>query len=170
MGCNNALIDAQLEAMFARTDEEMRQTEQPMECLTERTQHKRKRRTRFFSNEAALKQHHCKPPHCCKAINRVNNLEKDLRSSEKAPTNPTKQQLRQTTLDGSTSSENGPSPSKKFMVEEVQVGSAPAEHAEHWKTPEIVESTLKYTALTFKKTFDTNNKKKRPSTIERRYP
>ena len=29
------------------------------------------------------------------------------------------------------------------MVEEVQIGGAPAEHAEHWKAPEIVESALK---------------------------
>ena len=29
-----------------------------------------------------------------------------------------------------------------MVVEEVQVGGAPAEHAEHWKAPEIVESAL----------------------------
>ena len=29
------------------------------------------------------------------------------------------------------------------MVEEVQVGHTPAEHTEHWKAPEIVESALK---------------------------
>ena len=40
MGCNNTLTDAQLKAMFATTDEEMRQIEQAMECLIERTQHK----------------------------------------------------------------------------------------------------------------------------------
>ena len=45
------------------------------------------------------------------------------------------------------------------MVEEVQVGSAPTERAEHWKAPEIVESALKYTALTVRKTFDSNNKR-----------
>ena len=45
------------------------------------------------------------------------------------------------------------------MVEEVQVGGAPAEHAEHWKTSEIVESALKYTALTFRKAFNSSNKK-----------
>ena len=61
MGCNNTLTDAQLEAMFATTDEEMRQIEQLMECLIERTQHKCKMCTRFFSNKAALKQHHCEP-------------------------------------------------------------------------------------------------------------
>ena len=83
MGSNNALTDAQLEAIFATTDKEMRHIEQPMECLMERTQHKCRRCTRFFSNEAALKQHHCKPPikeekypHCDKAINLANNLEK----------------------------------------------------------------------------------------------
>ena len=45
------------------------------------------------------------------------------------------------------------------MVEEVQVVGAPAEHAEHWKAPEIVESALKYTALTFRKAFSINNKR-----------
>ena len=43
MGCNNTLTDSQFEAMFATTDEEMRQIEQPMECLIKRTQHKSKR-------------------------------------------------------------------------------------------------------------------------------
>ena len=61
MGCNNILTDAQLEAMFATTDEERRQIEQPIKYLIERTQHKCKRRTKFFSNKAALKQHHCEP-------------------------------------------------------------------------------------------------------------
>ena len=55
--------------------------------------------------------------------------------------------------------ENGPSTPKKLMVEEVQVVGAPAEHAEHWKAPEIVESALKYTALTFRKAFSINNKR-----------
>ena len=45
------------------------------------------------------------------------------------------------------------------MVEKVQVGGAPAGHVEHWKIPETVESTLKYTALTFRKAFNTNNKR-----------
>ena len=44
------------------------------------------------------------------------------------------------------------------MVEETQVGDKPAEHAEHWKAPEIVGSTLKYMALTFRKVFNTRNK------------
>ena len=113
MVCNNTLTDAQLEAMFVTTDKEMRHIKQRMECLIERTRHKCKRCTKFFSNEAGLRQHHCEPPikkgkcpHCGKAINRVNNLEKHLRSCEKAPTYPTKQQLCQATLDGPTSSEN----------------------------------------------------------------
>ena len=59
MGCSKNLTDNQLEAMFTETDEEMRKIEQPMECLIERTKHKCKRCTRFFSNEAALKQHPC---------------------------------------------------------------------------------------------------------------
>ena len=45
------------------------------------------------------------------------------------------------------------------MVEEVQVDGAPAEHVEHWKAPEIVESALKYTAVTFRKLYNTNNKR-----------
>ena len=57
MGCNKTLTDDQLEVMFTATDEEMRQIEQPIECLIEKTKHKCKRCTRFFSNEAALKQH-----------------------------------------------------------------------------------------------------------------
>ena len=107
MGCNKNLTDDQLEAMITVTDEEMRQTEQPIECLIERTKRKCKRCTRFFSNEAALKQQHCDPqikkekcPHCSKTINRANDLEKHLRSCEKAPTHPSKRQLCQTTLDG----------------------------------------------------------------------
>ena len=84
MGCNNTLTDAQLKAMFAKTDKEM-PIERPMECLIERTQHKCKRFTRFFSNESTLKQHPCEPPikmdkcpHCGKAIIRANNLEMHL--------------------------------------------------------------------------------------------
>ena len=98
-------------------------------------------------------------PHCAKVINCANNLEKHLRSCEKAPTHPPKQQLRQATLDGPTSSKNGLSAPKKLMVEEIQAGGLPGEHAEHWKVPEIVESALKYTALTFRKTFSKNNKR-----------
>ena len=44
-------------------------------------------------------------------------------------------------------------------MEEVQVGVAPAEHAEHWKVPEIVLSALKYTALNFRKAFNSNGKR-----------
>ena len=44
-------------------------------------------------------------------------------------------------------------------MEERQVGGPPAEHAKHWKVPEIAESTLKYTALTFRKTFNSSNKR-----------
>ena len=36
---------------------------------------------------------------------------------------------------------------------------APAEHTEHWKAPEMVEPALKYTALTFRKVFNSNNKR-----------
>ena len=94
-----------------------------------------------------------------KTINRANNLEKHLRSYEKAATHPSKRQLHQTTLDGPTSLENESSTPKKLMVEEVQVGGAPAKHAGHWKVPEIVEPALKYTALTFRKAFSSNNKR-----------
>ena len=81
MGCDKNLTDDQLEAMFTATDEVMRQIEQPMECLIEKTKHKCKRCTRFFSNEFVLKQHQCKlqikKEKCSqrsKAINRANNL------------------------------------------------------------------------------------------------
>ena len=119
-----------------------------------------------WKNPAPLKQHNWEPQikkgkctHCSKTINRANNLEKHLKSCKKAPTSPAKRQLRQTTLDGPTSSKSGPLTPKKLMVEEVQVGSAPAENVEHWKAPEIVESTLKHMALTFRKSFNSNNKK-----------
>ena len=62
MGCSNTLTDDQLEAMFTVTDEEIRQIEQPIECLIERIKHKCKRCTRFFFNEAELKQHHYDEP------------------------------------------------------------------------------------------------------------
>ena len=39
------------------------------------------------------------------------------------------------------------------------MGGAPAGNTEHWKAPEIVESTLKYVALTFRKVFNSNNKR-----------
>ena len=45
------------------------------------------------------------------------------------------------------------------MVEKVQVGGASAEHVEHWKVPEIIESALKYRAVIFRKLFNTNNKR-----------
>ena len=97
MGCNSTLTDGQLEVMFTVTDVEVQQIEELMKCLIERTKHKCKRCTRFFSNDAALKQHHCEPPikkekclNCGKTINCANNLEKHLRSCEKAPTHPAK--------------------------------------------------------------------------------
>ena len=62
-------------------------------------------------------------------------------------------------MDGPSSSKNGLSKPKKLMVEEVQVGGAPVEHAEHWKTPEIVESALKYMAVTLMKTLNSNKKR-----------
>ena len=126
--------------MLTATDEEMWQIAQPLEYFIARTKHKCQRCTRFFANEAALKEYQCqlqikkeKCPHCSKTINCTNNLEKHLRSCEKAPTYPSKQQLRQTTLDGPIALEKGPSKPKKFMVEKVQVSGAPAEHAECWK-------------------------------------
>ena len=165
MGCNNALTDDQPEDMFTTTDEERQQTEQPIECLIEKPINQCKRCTRFFSNQAALKQHHCEPPfkkeklpHCSKTINHANNLEKHFGNCEKAPTHPVKLQLCQTILDGPTSSKNGPSTPKKLMLEDVQMGGAPAEHVEHWKVPEIVESTLKYTAFNFRKAFNNNKR------------
>ena len=122
MGCNTNLTDGQLEAMFTETEEEMRQ----IECLIERTKHKCKRCTRFFSNKAALEQHQCeleikkeKCFHFSKTISRANNFEKHLRSCEKVPTHPSKQQLPHTTLDGPISLENGPSTPKKLVEEEV---------------------------------------------------
>ena len=115
MDCNSTLNESQLEAMFATTDEEMRQIEQPMDCRIERTQRKYKKCARFFSKEAALKEHQCEPPiktekspHYGKAINCTNNLEKHLRSCKKAPTHPAKGRLCQMTLDRPTSSKNGP--------------------------------------------------------------
>ena len=90
-------------------------------------------------------QHRCEPQikndkchYCSKTINRANNLEKHLRSCEKAPTHSSKRLLPPTILDGPTALENGPLTPKKLIVDEVQVGGAPAEHAEHWKAPEVV--------------------------------
>ena len=100
MGCNKNLTDHQLEVMFTATHKEMQQIEQPVECLTEKTKHKCKMCTRFFSNEAALRQHQCEPQikkerclHCIKTINCANNLEKHFKSCEKAPTHPNKRPL-----------------------------------------------------------------------------
>ena len=45
------------------------------------------------------------------------------------------------------------------MVEKMKVGGVPIKHAEDWKTPEIAESAVKYTALKSRKTFDSNNKR-----------
>ena len=73
-------------------------------------------------------------------------------------------------LDGPTSSENGLLVPKKLIVEEVQVGGAPSEHAEYWKALEIVESALKYTALTFRENMQQQQQKRRHATIERGYP
>ena len=39
------------------------------------------------------------------------------------------------------------------------MGGAPAENVEHWKTTKTVESALKYTALTLRKAFNSNNKR-----------
>ena len=40
MRCKKSLTDDQREAMFTANDEEMRQIDQPMECLIEKTEHK----------------------------------------------------------------------------------------------------------------------------------
>ena len=160
MCCNKNLTGDQLEAMFTAAYEEMRQIEQPTECLIERTKHKCRSYTRFLQTQMQTSNQKEKCPHCSKTINRANNLERHLRSSEEAPTHPSKWQLCQTTLDGPSSLENGPSVPKILILEEVQVGGALTEHAEHWKAPEIVESALKYTALTFKKAFNSNNKRR----------
>ena len=160
MDCNNTLTDAKLEAIFAVTDEEIRQIEQPMECPIERTQHKYKNPiplqrscTQAEPLWTFIKKGKCL--HCGRAINCTNNLENHLRRCEKAP----KRQLHQTTLNGPTSSTNVPSAPKKLMVEEVQVGGASTDHVEQWKVPERLESALKYTALIFRKTFDNNSKR-----------
>ena len=39
------------------------------------------------------------------------------------------------------------------------MGGATAEYVEHWDVPEIVESALKYTTLTFRKTFNSSSKR-----------
>ena len=137
-----------------------------MKYLIKRTNRKSKRCTRFYFEEAALKQNQCETsikkricPYCGETINCANKLEKHLKICEKAPTDTAKWQLRQTTLNGPTSSKNRPSIPKKLMVEEVQVSGAPVEHVKHWKAPEIVESALKYTALTFREAFKTKNKR-----------
>ena len=44
------------------------------------------------------------------------------------------------------------------MVEGVELGGAPVEHAEHWKVLEVVEFALKYATLTFRKRFNSNIK------------
>ena len=145
--------------------------------MIERTKHKYRRYTRFFSNEAVLKQQNCKPqikkekcPHCSKTINRANNLKKHLRSSEKAPAHPSKQQLRQTTLDGPTSLENGLSTPKKLLMEEVQVGGALAEHPEHWKAPQNSRVCLKVHGSRLQEGIQQQQQKRHPAATERGYP
>ena len=44
-------------------------------------------------------------------------------------------------------------------MEEVQVGGAPAEHAERWKAHEIIKYALNYAGLTFRMAFNSNNKR-----------
>ena len=117
------LTDDQLEVIFTETDEEIGQIEEPIGCLIERTKQKCERCTRFFSNKAELKQPNYensirkgKSPHNGKTINYGNNLEKHVRSCEKAPTYPAKQQLRQRTLDEPTSSKNRMSAINKLIV------------------------------------------------------
>ena len=64
-----------------------------MESPIEKTQRKSKKCARFFSNEAALKQYHCKEmSHCGQVINCADNFKKHLRSCEKVPTHTAKQQ------------------------------------------------------------------------------
>ena len=65
MDCNNTLTATQLKEMFATTDKEKRQIEQPMNCPIEKTQHRCKKCVRFFSNKMS---------HCGKAVNCTNNL------------------------------------------------------------------------------------------------
>ena len=51
MDCNNILTATQLKEMFATTDKEKQQIEQPMNCLIENTQHRCKKCARLFSNK-----------------------------------------------------------------------------------------------------------------------
>ena len=96
MGCNNTLTNNQLEAMFTATDKEMRKIEQSIEYLTERIK-------QIQEVYQVLLQWNCtqatplwtshqkeKCPHCGNTINCANNLEKLLRSCEKAPKHPAK--------------------------------------------------------------------------------
>ena len=108
--------------------------------------------------------------HCGETINRANNLEKHLRSCEKAPTHPTKRQLRQTALDGPTSSENGPSTPKKLIVEEVQVDGAPAEHAGTLEGTRNSRVCLKVHGSDLQKDIQQQQQKRRPAAIEGSYP
>ena len=129
----------------------------PMEYFIQRTKHKCKRCTRFFSNEAALNQYHCEPPikngkfpHYSKTISRANNMEKHLRSCETAFTLSISVWIHfigEWTLN--TWEING----------RGGASGAPAEYAKYYKAPEIVESALKYTTLTFRKVFNNSNKK-----------
>ena len=104
---------------------------------------------------------------CGKTINRANNLEKHLRSCEKAPTYLAKQQLRQTTLDGPTSSEKGPS--------EIDGGEGVSGWCTCW-TCWILEGTRN--SIVHLKVHDSHlpegiqhqQQKRRPVTIERGYP
>ena len=89
-----------------------------------------------------------------------------MRSREKAPTHPSKCQLRQMTLDGPTSLESEPSTPKKLMVQEVQEGEA---FAEHWKAPKIVVC-LKVYGSHLPEGIQQQQQKRHPAAIERGYP
>ena len=146
MGCNKNLTDDQLEVMFTASDEEMLKIEQPMEYLIGKTKHKMQEVYQIFlkqsCTQAALlwtsNQKREKSPHFRKTINRINNLEYQLRSCEKAPTHPSNDNyVRQNWMD----------PLHWRM------------DPQHWKASKIVESVLKCTALTFRKEFNSNKKK-----------
>ena len=87
--------------------------------------------------------------HCHKTFDRCSNKDLHERGCDKGKQRR-KRPLKQSTI------ENYP---KRSCVQQVGGRNAVEEHSETWKAPEILESTLKNTAMTYRKEFNEINRK-----------
>ena len=169
---NNAIehVDEEhLECLFKETDNEMVPGEFPLECdLVEIPDdiHPCNRCGRLFFSKEYLKRHKeecdrrekresCR--YCKKRFTRFGNKCLHEQHCKVGPSDKRqkKRTLTQTNIDNYVKRPR----IDNFITEQVGGSAVPNEHSETWRAPELVESTLKRTAVTYRKEFDDSNRK-----------